>query len=114
MAKLYMTQFQKGHKPWNTGLKGFRKGANANENSTHWKGDSVGYVALHQWVRKNLIQPDFCQECNNVPPHDLANKGIYNRDFQNWEWLCRRCHMIKDGRMELFLSFSQKKKHEYS
>lgn len=65
-----------------------------------WKGDDVGYTALHEWVAKRLPRPNLCVDCNKKPALDLANKGIYNRELRNWEWLCRSCHMIKDGRMD--------------
>lgn len=70
------------------------------DKSANWKGDDVGRIRLHVWLRKYLTKPKLCQECNRVPPYDLANKGIYNREFKNWEWLCRKCHMLKDGRLE--------------
>ena len=72
----------------------------SNEKNPMWKGDRVRYGALHDWVKKYLIKPELCQKCYKVPPYDLANKGIYNRNFENWEWLCRKCHMIKDGRLK--------------
>ena len=66
----------------------------------NWKGDKVGYSPLHFWIKKNKPKSDFCQECNEVPPYELANiSGEYHRDINDFEWLCRRCHMIKDGRM---------------
>jgi len=43
-----------------------------------------------------------------VPPHDLANKGTYDRKLKNWEWLCRKCHMIKDGRMKKLMLIANK------
>lgn len=64
-----------------------------------WKGDKVGIDALHQWLHKQLPKPEFCTKCNTRKAYDLANKGIYNRDLKNWEWLCRKCHMESDGRM---------------
>lgn len=67
-----------------------------------WKGDNVGNKALHEWVRGHLPEPEQCQVCEINPPRDLANMtGIYNRDFKNWVYLCRRCHMESDGRMEI-------------
>ncbi len=63
-----------------------------------WRGDKVKYYQLHTWVKYRLPKPKLCELCNNVPPYDLANKGIYDRDLENWEWLCRSCHMKKDGR----------------
>lgn len=67
-----------------------------------WVGDDVGYTGLHAWVKRYLKKPKLCQDCNKSPAYDLANKGIYDRNLSNWEWLCRRCHMTKDGRLEKF------------
>ena len=70
-----------------------------------WAGDTVSITALHAWVRRNLPQPALCDECKVRPSIDLANVShvynpeTYNRNFSNWEWLCRRCHMDKDGRI---------------
>lgn len=74
-----------------------------------WKGDDVGMIGLHRWVRRKMPPPEFCEMCGIRPPKDLANKGIYNRDFKNWEYLCRKCHMISDGRMQRFLEAGRKK-----
>jgi len=75
-------------------LNGF-KGAEEHHN---WKGDSVGYNALHVWVRNHKPKSDTCEDCGKKKRLDLSNKGIYDRNFENWEWLCRKCHMKKDGR----------------
>jgi len=65
-----------------------------------WKGESVGYISLHEWVINRIPKPEICPMCKEKKKTlDLANKGIYDRNFYNWEWLCRKCHMIKDGRM---------------
>lgn len=71
-----------------------------NENHNGWKGDKVGRDALHQWIKRHFWKPRLCQMCMKVPPYDLANKtGVYNRDFRNWRYYCRKCHMISDGRL---------------
>lgn len=70
----------------------------SNENNSQWKGDNVGYTALHSWIARRLPKPELCH-CQERPPIDLTNKGVYNRDLNNWEWLCRKCHMESDGRM---------------
>lgn len=72
------------------------------EKNPMWKGNDVGYSSLHEWVRKYKKQPPLCEKCNLVPPLDLANKGIYDRNFANWEFLCRRCHMKQDSRLTMF------------
>jgi len=66
-----------------------------------WKGDKIGYTQLHSWVRNNFFpKPILCEICGIKKPYDLANKtGIYARSFDNWCWLCRRCHVLSDGRM---------------
>ena len=70
------------------------------DENPNWKGDDVGYKQLHVWMRNKMPKPDLCECCKKSPPMDLANKGVYTRDLENWEWLCRRCHMQKDGRMK--------------
>lgn len=75
------------------------------DNNLVWKGEDVGNGALHAWVRRHLPMPELCQMCNLVPPYDLANiTGIYNRDFSNWKYLCRHCHMTSDGRLIQFIN----------
>ena len=74
-----------------------------------WKDDQVGYCALHEWIKSRLIKPQTCRDCNQVKPLDLANiSQEYKRNLSDWEWLCRKCHMTKDGRA-LRLSLRMKK-----
>ena len=69
-------------------------------NNPNWKGDSVGYNALHEWIRNHKPQPSFCENCKSTKAHDLANiSGEYKRDINDFKWLCRRCHMYSDGRI---------------
>ena len=78
----------------------------------HWKGDLVGVSGVHQWVRKNLTQPEKCQMCDDRPVADLANiTGIYKRDFENWKYLCRKCHMVSDGRLDKLHELRRRKIH---
>lgn len=72
---------------------------NLGQKNHAWAGDKVKYKGLHKWVIAHKSCDKKCEVCKLEKPLDLANKGIYNRDFENWEWLCRRCHMIKDGRI---------------
>jgi len=66
-----------------------------------WKGDDVGYLALHNWIRRRKEKPVFCEKCNRRKPYDLANiSGKYKRDVNDFEWLCRKCHMEDDGRID--------------
>lgn len=78
----------------------FKKGDTSisGENNPRWKGDSVGKHALHVWIRKLKPMTELCESCKKVPPFDLANiTGKYKRDLSNWKYLCRRCHVLRDG-----------------
>lgn len=51
-------------------------------------------------VRRNMPNPGPCPSCRKRPALDLANiSQEYKRDLSDWEWLCRKCHMTKDGRI---------------
>lgn len=74
-----------------------RNGRLAGPNNPRWKGNAVGYTALHHWIRKCLGSAQVCTFCsarNDVPKSiQWANKdGRYLRDLDNWISLCRKCH----------------------
>jgi len=77
------------------------KSCNIGESNGQWKGDKVSYRSLHHWVRYHLMQPETCSKCKEKNDKlDIANiSGDYKRDLSDWEWLCRSCHMKKDGRL---------------
>lgn len=82
------------------------------EHSHRWKGDKVGIDALHTYIRKIFPKPEKCQCCKEAPPIDLANiSGEYKREISDWEWLCRKCHMTKDGRLKTLVANAPKTKH---
>jgi len=83
------------------------------EKNPNWTGDKVGLNGLHSWVKRRLKKPETCDFCNNSKPYDLANKGIYDRNLDNWEWLCRKCHMTKDGRIEILIENGKKNLENY-
>ena len=72
----------------------------------NWKGSNAGINSIHRWVRRRKIKPEYCELCKIVPPKDLANishkynPDTYTRDVSNWNWLCRKCHMTIDGRLD--------------
>ena len=81
--------------------------ANRGVNNPNWAGDrDISVNSLHSWVRRNKPMAELCEDCNDKPPRDLANishtynKSTYTRDFNNWNWLCRSCHMNQDGRIK--------------
>lgn len=81
-----------------------RKGINLDSNNGMWKGTKAGLEAIHIWVLARKPKPKFCEDCGVKPPKDLANiSQKYKRDINDFEWLCRKCHMIKDGRLMRFI-----------
>lgn len=76
-----------------------KKAKNIGERNGQWKGDKVSYGAIHDYVKYHLDKPKACEQCGEEKPLDLANiSQEYKRDLDDWEWLCRKCHMHKDGR----------------
>ncbi len=78
-----------------------KKGINLAEKNGMWKGDNVGYKSLHQWITNKLDKPKRCEKCRKEKKVELANRsGKYLRRLDDWDWLCRKCHMESDGRFK--------------
>lgn len=75
-----------------------RKGLMLSEKNHMWKGDDVGYFALHKWIQRKLGSPKICSKCgeNNLNKryewHNISGK--YKRDITDWKRLCVKCHRI--------------------
>ena len=73
------TPFQKGHLPAN------------------FKGEEVGYDALHDWVNRKKGKAEICEECGSTSWIGWANKSHeYQRDLADWIALCVPCHRRHD------------------
>lgn len=91
---------RKGVPTWNKGIP-----ADKDEKSHNWKGDSVGYSALHRWVRKKMGSANHCEDCglDKIPKgkkryFDWANiSGQYKRSLEDWKQLCKKCHLSMDA-----------------
>ena len=120
--------FKKGMIPWSKGTKGivkpnsgsikkgehispdteFKNGENIGEENHNWKGDSVGYYALHTWIkrtygkankcenRKNKILDFECSEKSNNYDWALIKGKKYERKRENFRMLCHSCHLKYD------------------
>lgn len=76
-----------------------------------WKGDRVGYGQLHKWIASNKPKPALCENCHTIPPRDLANiSQQYKRDINDFEWLCRKCHMTRDGRLTKLIGTNESRR----
>ena len=111
-CKSCANKYRKGKFYWNEDSKERRK----TKKNPNWKGDKVKYDALHSWIRRHKSKPKLCEKCKKRKPFDLSNiSGKYKRDVNDFEWLCRSCHMEKDGRLaKLFrnLKISDAKKKQ--
>lgn len=65
-----------------------------------FKGTTAEYKALHKRINKAYGQPKECESCGTTERKtEWANvSGLYKEIREDWERLCRRCHMRKDGR----------------
>lgn len=83
----------------------FKKGM-CGESSSNWKGDKVGYHALHSWVQRQLGKPSVCENCGKdnltgMKIHWANVSGEYKRELSDWKRLCVHCHYIFDNRNKL-------------
>jgi hypothetical protein len=77
-----------------------------NEKNGMWKGNNADLGALHNWIRRRKLKPEFCEKCHKEKPYDLANKEgkNYTRNPNDYEWLCRSCHT----KLDIKLGFKEK------
>lgn len=106
--------FQKGHPSYLTEeskkklaissskfWKGRKRPNISREKGYQWKGDDVGYHALHAWVEKELGKPDTCEHCGKTrltsrQIHWANKSGKYLRELSDWIRLCAKCHKKYD------------------
>lgn len=63
----------------------------------NFKGDQVGYDALHDWVRRHRGKAQRCEFCESERNVQWANKSWkYKRDLDDWLELCYKCHREYD------------------
>lgn len=70
------------------------------ENSPNWKEEDYGYYAIHNWVVRQKGKPMICDFCatTTAKVYDWSNiSGEYLRDLDDWQRLCRKCHIKYDG-----------------
>lgn len=74
----------------------------AGKNNVNWKGDAVGYHALHSWVKRKKGSPSACESVGckgKSKTYHWANKsGKYKRVLSDWVRLCVSCHKLFDSK----------------
>lgn len=91
LVKKNPSSFRRGMTPWNKGLKTGIVPAN-------FKGENVGYDALHDWVNRHKGKASICKHCGkDYGRIEWANKSHeYKRDLNDWIPLCKSCHIKFD------------------
>lgn len=86
----------------------------------NWKGDAVGYQAVHSWIKREYGRPTKCEFCKteNALRFEWSNiSGEYKRDISDWQRLCTRCHanydLEKSGKKSGYKTHCPKG-HEYN
>ena len=78
-----------------------------NEKHYRWRGDDVGYGAIHSWVRRKKGKPEICIDCGaTVQDRKLQWSNIdhkYRRDINDYVGRCSSCHKKYDINMKLYL-----------
>lgn len=67
------------------------------EKNGMWKGDNVGYSALHSWIYRTLGKPKKCIQCGSIKNIEWANiDHKYHRNTDDFIQLCTSCHRKYD------------------
>jgi len=93
-----MSRAKKG-KPWTEEMRraippSLLKGAE----HPNWKGDKVGYVNLHSYLKSHFPKKGICDKCKKETYTERALKigHEYTRDISDYDELCRSCHRSRD------------------
>lgn len=65
-----------------------------------WKGDNVGYMGVHAYLREHYSQMKIsCEHCGKRERLQFAKKKDhgYTRDIEKYLILCQWCHLKYDG-----------------
>lgn len=76
----------------------FTKERMAGAKNPMWKGNKVGYFALHDWVERHLGKPSYCAFCQKMEGkfHWANVSRAYKRLLSDWIRLCPSCHKLYD------------------
>lgn len=84
------------------------KGKTLGSKNGLWKGNDVGYDALHSWIERMRGKAFFCEDCGiKEPPQGKGStrsyfqwaniSHCYLRIVEDWKQLCYKCHKAYDS-----------------
>ena len=94
-----------GKSAWNKGLK---MPQCSGEKHHLWKGNNVGYIALHAWITRKLGRPNQCEVCGTTKAKrfEWANISLeYKRALEDWKRMCVSCHRKEGFRKGEYISW---------
>ena len=71
----------------------------SNEQNHNWRGDEASSRSKRRWLYKRYPTPSKCQNCGELKDIDLSfnhKLGDHTRNIKDYEWLCRKCHVLRD------------------
>ncbi len=90
-------------------------------NHNRWKGDKVGVIGIHTWLRKQYGYPEVCEICH-IKGKKRETTGVWNLEWalvkgleyerkrENFKGLCKKCHRNYDKTEEWNKKISNKSK----
>jgi len=95
---------------WETGGE-FKSEEIIGENNINWKGDFVGYSAIHSWVKRKKGKPKLCEHCGvtnlkNSQYHWANVDHKYRRNINDYIRLCVPCHIKYDKENNLINKYN--------
>ncbi len=95
--------FQKGHKStkkWQEVMK-----SRISEKNSSWKGNKVGYHALHKWVYRRKGKPKICVDCDTTcKERRISWSNVdhkYRRVLSDYQARCVPCHKKYDKKLKV-------------
>jgi len=77
-----------------------RKGTRVGEDNPVWRGDNVGYRAIHTWVANHKTKIGICSDCGKEKKTHWSNiDHTYRRDLDDYTELCVKCHRRYDSEL---------------
>lgn len=68
----------------------------------NFNGTVAEYKKLHKWIRRTFPMPAECDNCKTqvAKRYDWATiDNRYTISREDWQYLCRSCHIKSDGRI---------------
>lgn len=116
--KRSVSELKRLQKGLNTGRKASLKTkqkmreAHKGDKAYNWKGENVGYIALHTWLKTWRGKPNKCEICKRTDckKYEWANKDHkYRRIFDDWLRLCTSCHRQYDIKNNNYSTYQGKR-----